>query len=139
MLLAILRDGEAARPADPMSWIGASVGARKRAQGVPFEGAARFAGLPDLTDVDGRPGINGWRLDVIWEGVAEAARIIPERWRGDMRALADWLADDLDPATVIYPAIRRVARRADYSPPRSLKYFDGAVRELAGGAAGFAR
>ena len=131
VLLVVLRDGEATRPADPISWIGAAVGARKRAQGVPprrdmpFEGAARFAGLPDLTDVDGHPGINGWQIDVIWEGVAAAARINPERWPGRLDALAGWLRDDIAPGT-IYPTIERVAARPGYSPPRSLGYFDAA-------------
>lgn len=61
--------------------------------------------------------------------VTEAAGINDCNWRGDWRPLVAWLNDKLDLHDAILPAIRRVADRPGYVVPRSLAYFDQAVRE----------
>lgn len=81
-------------------------------------------------DRDGRshPVVGGWYLDVIADLVREAAGY-PHGWCGDLRPLAAWLQDGLDPHDAILPAIMAIARRADYRPPGTLAYFDRPVRE----------
>lgn len=75
-----------------------------------------------------RPEVNGYWLDGVWPKVAGAARINLGQWRGDLSPLVGWLAADIDPER-IQDAVRRVASRSGYQPPRSLAYFDAAVRE----------
>lgn len=89
--------------------------------------------LADKAEIDengrSRPVCGGMYLDVAAELVCEAAGISDPNWRGDWRPLIGWLRDDIDFHERILPAIRRVADRPGYQPPRSLSYFDRAVRE----------
>jgi hypothetical protein len=77
---------------------------------------------------NGKRAINGWYWDRTLERVLEAA-CLPDNWRGNTSALQRWLRDDIEPDTIV-EAIRRVAARPGYEPPRSsLKYFDEPVRQ----------
>lgn len=76
-----------------------------------------------------RPVLGGFYLDDAARLVTEAAGINDANWRGDWRPLVSWLNDKLDLHDAILPAIRRVADRPGYVVPRSLAYFDQAVRE----------
>ncbi|HUC16340.1 MAG TPA: helix-turn-helix domain-containing protein [Acetobacteraceae bacterium] len=92
-------------------------------------GPSRFDNLPGVVEENGHPTVNGWHIDLIWDRVAEAAGIDAERWTGNVGPLAHWLKDGIDPHETVLPAIRRIASRPSYAPPRSLRYFDAAVRE----------
>ena len=146
VLNAILAAADA-RPADPVPWLLAACRARSpgKAPAPPVDNDGDLCGiagwietLPDVKD-DPDPAapelrrwtINGYYIDWWAEEVAEAAKL-PADWRGRLDALADWLRADLDPEA-IRRAIERVAARPGYAPPRSLKFFDGAVRDVAGG------
>lgn len=71
----------------------------------------------------------GFYLEDAARLVTGAAGINDANWRGDWRPLVAWLTDKLDLHEAILPAIRRVAERPGYAVPRSLAYFDAAVRE----------
>lgn len=73
--------------------------------------------------------VGGFYLDDAARLVTEAAGINDANWRGDWRPLIGWLNDKLDLHEAILPAVRRVAERPGYVVPRSLAYFDQAVRE----------
>lgn len=77
---------------------------------------------------DGRPVVNGFYLDGAWDKVARAAAISPDRFRADLRPLVAWLEADIAPETIV-AAVERVAARPGYTPPFTLAFFDGAVRE----------
>ena len=72
--------------------------------------------------------VNGWYLDTTWERVAETAGLDAEGWKGDISPMVEWLRDDI-PLETIEAAVRRCASRASYEKPRTLRYFDPAVRE----------
>ena len=76
-----------------------------------------------------RASVGGYFLDFAAGKVLEAAGINDANWRGDWRPLVAWLNEKLDLHEAILPAIRRVAERPGYAVPRSLAYFDAAVRE----------
>lgn len=92
-----------------------------------------WASLADGWEIDKNgvrsPVVGGAYLNIAADMVCDAARINAVSWRGDWRPLVAWLRDGLDLNQQIIPAIRRVAERQNYVPPRSLKYFDDAVRE----------
>ena len=71
----------------------------------------------------------GWQFNVAADLVCEAARIEDEGWLGDWDTIAEWLDAGIDLQDSILPAIRRVAGRQNYQPPKTLRYFDPAVRE----------
>lgn len=79
----------------------------------------------------GRPLVNGFYIAETAEDACEAAGLpmseAPRQWR----PIIPWLEADIPPGT-IREAIRRVASRADYRPPATLKFFDRAVREHRG-------
>ncbi len=77
----------------------------------------------------GEPTFNGWRIVRVFEKATEIARIDPTKnpsvtWEPLIR----WFRDEIEPDR-IYAAIKRCAERADYRPPRTLAWFDRAVRE----------
>jgi uncharacterized protein YdaU (DUF1376 family) len=81
--------------------------------------------------------IDGHYADVVWERVAAAARLPADDWTGDIAAMAGWIRDGLpDRLDEMCAAIQRVAERSGYQPPRSLAYFDAAVREAASARVG---
>ena len=89
-----------------------------------------WSGIADRldTDTEGTHAMVGdWQIDVLAALIADAARL-PRDWRGDYDRLAEWLRAGLSPHDVILPAIKRVAARPNYVAPRSLRYFDAAVR-----------
>ena len=96
--------------------------------------AARLARYP--TDV-GHILLGGWHADVIWASLADAAGFDLWAWPGDLAPFGTWLAAltlHQDANEVIVGTIRRVASRPGYVPPRTLAYFDAAVREATAGA-----
>ena len=76
----------------------------------------------------GKPIVGGSYLDVAACDVLKAARMLDFEARIDWLPLITWLRDGVEP-DLITSAIRRVASRPAYKPPRSLRYFDAAVRE----------
>ncbi len=88
---------------------------------------------PDFQGVP-RAQRGGYFVDDAAEMICEAAKIREERWRGDWRPMLEWLDAGLDLHDAILPAIRQVAARSGYKPPGTLKYFDAAIRQVAGGA-----
>lgn len=89
-------------------------------------------GIADKTEIDRggieRPVVAGSYLDVVAEQVCRLADINAFSQPIDWQPLIGWLRDDIDPETQIYPAIKRIATRRGYAPPRFLSYFDNAVR-----------
>lgn len=81
-----------------------------------------------IREDNGRPEVNGFYLDRAWHLVAASGRMDEEAWRGDLSPLIGWLQAGILPETIA-AAIERVASRSSYVPPRSLGFFDGAVRE----------
>ena len=81
-------------------------------------------------DRDGvrRAVVGGHYLDAVAQLVHEAAQLPVDR-QTDWQPCVCWLQAGLDPMAQIVPAIRKVAARRGYQPPRFLTYFDQAVRE----------
>jgi len=71
----------------------------------------------------------GYYLDVAAALVCEAAKLDGYARGLDWRPLAGWMNEGIDLHEQILPAIRGVAARGSYKPPRFLTYFDAAVRE----------
>ena len=72
--------------------------------------------------------LHGYYAEALLEDLALAARLPPEQ-PVDWTALAEWLNERVANSDQIEAAFRRVAGRAGYRPPRSIRFFDGAVRE----------
>lgn len=70
----------------------------------------------------------GYYLDVVCELICQEARINDAGWKGDWRPVIAWLDAGYDSDQIV-TAVRHVAARPSYSPPRTLQYFDKAVRE----------
>jgi len=68
------------------------------------------------------------RMDV-GNRVLDLAGIDPVRWTGSFAIVGGWLEAGYDPEADIYPAIREVAARPGYKPPRSLGYFTSAIAD----------
>lgn len=92
-----------------------------------------FFGLDHVKPCEetGRSLVNGWYLDRTQERVFEAAKIDNARWMGNIKPLISWLADGIEPDTIV-AAIARRAEQANYAVPHSLNYFDIPVRAAAG-------
>lgn len=106
----------------------------RASQGRPRD--SRFAAVPEAVWRERKeppgfgPEVNGLYLDVAWEMLAEAAGLSAEK-PPDLRPLVRWLEADIYP-DAIAAAVGRIAAREGYRPPRSLAYFDRAVREQLG-------
>lgn len=77
---------------------------------------------------EGRRSVGGFYLDPVKDLVYEAARIDNARWRGVDGALIEWMADHIEPDTIV-AAIEKVANRPKYKVPSTLAYFDRMVRD----------
>ncbi len=79
---------------------------------------------------DGKPHATagGWYVDAAAALVCEAARMDGHTPGMDWRPMLGWLAEGLDLHAQILPAIRDIAARPTYKPPRFLSYFDHAIR-----------
>lgn len=63
------------------------------------------------------------------EAVCVAARIQDRSWAGDWHYVIDWIGKwGFNLHRHILPAITKVAAQARYTQPRTLKYFDGPIR-----------
>ena len=69
----------------------------------------------------------------------QAARFENPDHRTDWSPLIRWLKDEIDFEDVILPTVKRMASYSNYTPPRSLNYFDRAVREAASGKKSYRR
>lgn len=78
--------------------------------------------------LDGKELVGGIEWEFAWPRIVGAARIDPAHWHGDEIPARRWLAEFRD-VRPIEAAIRKVAERSDYAPPRTLAYFDKPVRE----------
>jgi hypothetical protein len=134
-----MEDGGGKKEAKPASSVAELARGNGRQPPNPCVNDPLEAWLPlanwEFEIVNGRSGpvkravVGGFHLDVAARLVTEAAGINDVTWRGDWRPLIAWLTENLDLHEVILPAIRRVAERPNYIVPRSLSYFDQAVRE----------
>lgn len=71
----------------------------------------------------GRETVGGYYWDFVWPNVLEASGVRA----ADDKPVRQWLKDGIEPDAFL-PVIRRIAERADYRPPKSLAYFDAAIR-----------
>lgn len=85
----------------------------------------------EVSQSDGqqRPCVGGSYLHTVAARVCECAGLSTSK-PYDWTPVIGWLRDGYDPAEQIYPAIKRLASRPGYEPPRFLSYFDKAIREL---------
>lgn len=124
----------APRPADPAEMSAEEAGPFRLYAWMPTVPGAEF----DPTERSTRQwSYRGHYLYLLAMEVAEAARL-PDGWRGDWSKMLPWLTEDVpmwdktgSRAGVISGAIKRMAIQPGYRPPRSLAYFDQAVRALA--------
>ena len=72
--------------------------------------------------------LGGWYVDVAATLVCEASRMDGYTAGMDWRPMLAWLADGFDLHGQILPAIKDIAARSSYKPPRFLSYFDNAIR-----------
>lgn len=98
--------------------------------------SSALAGLENVKPCPdtGRPTVGGWYLDRTQERVFDAAKIDNARWTGNIKPLIAWLAEGIEPDTIV-AAVTRRAEQAGYSVPHSLAYFDKPIRESHGRAA----
>jgi hypothetical protein len=76
----------------------------------------------------GRPTISGWDVEKIFDRCMDAAGLNPATSQETLKIVAGWLREDLDPDDFV-AVIRRIASRPGGDRPRSLRFFDRAVRE----------
>lgn len=95
---------------------------------APFcDGTSMWKDPEGTTSRNGlRPSVNGWCLPEAAKTVAKAAKL-PHTFN-DWRPLIGWLNDGFIITVDIRDVIRSIAARPGYQPPRSLAYFDKAVR-----------
>ena len=95
---------------------------------VPYcDGVTKFTAPDGTTSRNGlRPSVNGWVLPEAVIMVAEAAKL-PHTYT-DWKPLIAWLNDGFLLDFDIVQVIAAIASRPGYNPPRSLAYFDKAVR-----------
>lgn len=94
-----------------------------------------WAGVCDRFEEDDRDGVmrpmvGGDYLDIAARRIGTMAGFSWD-WHGDWNVLAGWLRDGLNFERHIRPTIYRITERPDYQTPRSLKFFDQAVRSQA--------
>lgn len=77
------------------------------------------------------PCAGAYEIPAAVELVCQDARIADPTYRTDWSPLIRWLREGIDLHDVILPTIRSMAARPDYTPPRWLSMFDGAVRRAA--------
>lgn len=140
-LLAILCRAEIQQPDEPIPWIRAAI-EDNGSGSLPLAlvgddpwgiraWTARQAGV--VLEVNNEtkqrePAINGHLIGPTMEAVANAAGL-PETWRGNWDALADWMRDDIWITDEVIYAIRHQAERmgGDF---RSIAVFDSTVRRV---------
>ena len=143
LVIAVLHAGEKAQPVDPVAWLVSAIRVRatsaaSRAREADFIDRCGIAGwIATLQDAKYDPDAsapelrrwtaNGYYVDFIADELAEAARL-PAEWRGNWNTLTQWLQDGIEPEK-IRRAIEFIAARPGYIPPRSIAYFDKAVRK----------
>lgn len=149
-LLAVIRQAESHQPDDPVAWIKAAIVQRSGAPLLAVGGGAPdpwgvhawVARQPDIkpgTDPDTgtqRPAINGY-FPAVWAEMIATAASLPETWRGNWDAMADWMKADIGLSPTVLSAISDQAHRmrAQGQTVGAVKVFDNAVRGAAGRAA----
>lgn len=141
IVLAALREAREKRPLDLESWVMAHLRRAKAAAAVAEAPAvdygegwqacrsrARpwFAEMAKREERTGRWAVGGYYIDAVENRVLEAARL-PRNWPGDTKPIAEWLAAGWE-SDAIAAVVSDMAGRANYQEPRSLRYFDKAVR-----------
>jgi hypothetical protein len=142
LLLAVILDAGAKPPREPVAWIRRSLQAKaaprlvvsndpEDAWGVQgWCASLQGVSQSDPEDRDrGQWVIGDTIVDAAATRVCEAARL-SVNWRGNLDAIAGWIADGIKSDTAAR-AIDRVASREGYvaAEVRSIGYFDRAVRE----------
>jgi hypothetical protein len=85
-----------------------------------------FAEMAKLETRTGRWAVGGCYFDAVENRVLEAAKL-PFAWAGDTKPIAEWLADGWG-SDAIARVVADIAARHGYRSPRSLRFFDAAVR-----------
>lgn len=85
-----------------------------------------FAEMAKLETRTGRWAVGGCYFDAVENRVLEAAKL-PFAWAGDTKPIAEWLADGWA-SDAIARVVADIAARHGYRSPRSLRFFDAAVR-----------
>ena len=129
-LLALIRRAETEQPDGPQAWLIAGATALNGA-GVSMDPLPDA--LPSGVTTEARTGklvAGGIYLEEVAEAACEAAGISVAESRRHWPAVIAWAEADSDLTKwQIVTAIQRVADRPGYTPPTSLRFFDGAVRE----------
>ena len=139
-LLLILREAEAARPAEPVAWITAAIAARAAPPADdPWGVRGWIARQPDVTlepaEAGGEPvACLGDGVVEQWaQHIAEAAGL-PPAWRGSWDAMGGWMRDGVGLTPAVLEAVRAQADRAAARGEgvSSMRFFDATVRAAAG-------
>ena len=93
--------------------------------------AKAAAPLPDEKMLGEKEKMPGEKIDQIGEAACQAAGLDAGRLAIDFAVVGRWLQAGYDAEREILPAIRGVAARANYQPPRSgLNYFTGPIADF---------
>lgn len=87
-------------------------------------------GMADLKMEDGRPTCGGFFVDSLFEACCTAAKINSVASVATWQPLIAWLTEGHTEWGILR-VIRQIASRPNYKPPRTLDYFNRAVREEA--------
>ena len=136
-LLGVILAAAEARPGDPISWIAARIKPQtalfaKPAHPCLNDPSEVWAPYADRMEVDSRDGllhpvVADSFLDIVAGKVAAAAGIRADA-RVDWMPLVEWLREGLTYDQIV-GGIGRIASRANYRPPASLRYFDNVVHD----------
>ena len=141
IVLAALREAREKKPLDLESWVMAHLHRAKAApagaetvavdygegwQACRERARPWFAGMAKREERTGRWAVGGYYIDQVENRVLEAAGL-PRNWPGCTKPIAEWLAAGWD-SDAIAAVVNDMAGRGNYQQPRSLRYFDKAVR-----------
>ncbi len=114
-VLSVIRQAAEERPIEPVSWIVATLRARPNGHDLLTIGTE-----------NGRQVVGGYYLDNVAPRLAAAAGM--SSVSDTDKTMIQWLADGIEPDDFL-PVVRRLAERDGYQAPRSVAYFDQAIRE----------
>ena len=126
-LNALIAKAEIEQPDDPVSWLMAAAKQRNGHAQLPL---AAPEWPPEVVPEpkDGRPTVDGRYLDWMFETACDRAHIELPFNPQNAKPVIGWLAAKIEQEDILN-AIRRCADRPGYTPPRTLAWFDNAVRE----------
>ena len=147
LVLTAIREAREKAVLEPESWMVARLKASSGATAPQNAGAASapaavdygpdwqacrkrarpwFAEMAKLETRTGRWAVGGCYLDAVENRVLDAAKL-PVDWAGDTKPVAEWLADGWG-SDASARVVSDIAARHGYMQPRSLRFFEAAVR-----------